>query len=139
MPLCLASRAKSMASIERGMLSGSVCAWMSITPLKLDCPRAGRASRLKQNAIQRIRLSGRYEKCERIEISFSVFCVRNTAPNRQVYHVALGKDSSSAGVQLVSFSKPAQAQLPRLDRAAHSRFTLPGGESHTIASAGSRA
>jgi hypothetical protein len=45
----LASRAKSMASIERGMLSGSTWAWKSITPLSLDFDCAAEASRPEQS------------------------------------------------------------------------------------------
>src|SRR5258706_11231368 len=54
MPRCWASRARSMASMERGMLSGSTWAWMSITPLKFDCAGVVTAIKLKQK-IQIIR------------------------------------------------------------------------------------
>src|ERR1039458_3515867 len=71
MPLCLASRARSMASIERGVLSGPEWTWMSITPFKFDCAWAAKAKRLKQRTIQTERLAA---SCRDVEfISFSFF------------------------------------------------------------------
>src|SRR5471030_1912154 len=40
MPRALARRARSMASMERATLSGSQCAWMSITPSSGPWPHA---------------------------------------------------------------------------------------------------
>jgi hypothetical protein len=38
--------------MERGMLSGSTWAWISITPLKSDCACAVHANKLEQKQIQ---------------------------------------------------------------------------------------
>src|ERR1700704_3669 len=69
MPRCLASRARSMASMERGMLSGSTWAWISITPFKSDCARAVKANKLRQRLIQMIRSIARRHDFECISFS----------------------------------------------------------------------
>src|SRR3977135_3794597 len=76
MPRCLASRARSMASMDRGMLSGSTWAWISITPLKSDCARAVHANKLKQKHIQMIRSIARRHDFECISFSLLlILCV----------------------------------------------------------------
>src|SRR5712692_3550241 len=85
MPRCLASRAKSMASIERGMLSGSTWAWKSITPLRLDCACAVEASRVKQSPAQVSLIIARHEDRNFIMTRILLpFCVRGS-------HVGLGQ------------------------------------------------
>jgi len=55
--------------MERGMLSGSTWAWISITPLKSDCACAVHANKLEQKLIQMIRSIARRHDFECISFS----------------------------------------------------------------------
>jgi hypothetical protein len=58
--------------MERGMLSGSTWAWISITPLKSDCACAVHANKLEQKLIQMIRSIARRHDFECISFSLSL-------------------------------------------------------------------